>query len=124
MVAILGIIAAIAFPSYQSSVRKSRRADGTGKLLEIANQFERCYTIDGRYDGPTCPAAGGAIDTSDAQYYNIDIARTRTTFNLTATASAVGGQNADTAACLVFTLDETGAKTPDPAADPFRCWNQ
>ncbi|MBT5967504.1 MAG: prepilin-type N-terminal cleavage/methylation domain-containing protein, partial [Gammaproteobacteria bacterium] len=40
-VAIIGILASIAYPSYQESVYKSRRADGKGALLGLANAMER-----------------------------------------------------------------------------------
>ncbi|MFI3186333.1 MAG: prepilin-type N-terminal cleavage/methylation domain-containing protein, partial [Methylococcaceae bacterium] len=43
-VAIVGILAAIAYPSYQDSVRKSRRADASGALLGLANAMERHFT--------------------------------------------------------------------------------
>jgi len=40
-VAIVGILASIAYPSYQDSVRKSRRADVKGVVLGLANAMER-----------------------------------------------------------------------------------
>ena len=40
-VAIVGILAGIAYPSYQESVRDSRRADAKGALLGFANSMER-----------------------------------------------------------------------------------
>ena len=43
-VAIVGILAGIAYPSYQDSVRKSRRADAQGALLGFANAMERYFT--------------------------------------------------------------------------------
>jgi type IV pilus assembly protein PilE len=118
VIAIIGILAAIAYPSYQDSVRKSRRTDGTGKLLEMTNRMERCLTLDGKYTGATCPAAGAGITTSDEGYYSIDLASTASTYTLTATPTGV--QAADAADCPNMTLTETGAKTPSP--DPNRCW--
>lgn len=44
-VVIIGILAAIAYPSYQEQVRKSRRADGM--LMQTAQELERCYTTRG-----------------------------------------------------------------------------
>ena len=43
-VAIVGILAGIAYPSYQDSVRKSRRSDVEGVLLGLANAMERNFT--------------------------------------------------------------------------------
>ena len=57
-VAIIGILAAIAYPSYQESVRKSRRAEGRAVLMELAQFMERNYTVANRYDQDR---AGNAI---------------------------------------------------------------
>lgn len=58
-VAIVGILAGIAYPSYQESVRESRRADAKGVLLGFANAMERHYTENNTYLG----AATGGGDT-------------------------------------------------------------
>ena len=55
-VAIVGILAGIAYPSYQDSVRKSRRADAKGALLGFANAMERYFTENNSYLGA---GAGG-----------------------------------------------------------------
>ena len=48
-VAIIGLLAAVAYPSYQDQVRKSRRADGIAKMLEIAQKQERNYSKNHSY---------------------------------------------------------------------------
>ena len=53
-VAIVGILAGIAYPSYQDSVMKSRRADAKGALLGLANAMERRFTETNSY----CNAGG------------------------------------------------------------------
>jgi type IV pilus assembly protein PilE len=57
-VAIVGILAGIAYPSYVNQVKKSRRSDATVALLGLANAMERRYTETNSY----CDAggAGGA----------------------------------------------------------------
>lgn len=45
VVAILGIIAAIAYPSYQDSVMRSQRADALTTLSRLASEQERFYTL-------------------------------------------------------------------------------
>ena len=64
-VAIVGILAGIAYPSYQDSVRKSRRADAQGALLGFANAMERYFTVNNSYLG--APVDGGT------PYYNLII---------------------------------------------------
>ena len=48
-VAIVGILASIAYPSYQDSVMKSRRADVKGVLLGLTNAMERRFTETNSY---------------------------------------------------------------------------
>lgn len=54
VVAVIGILAAIAIPNYQESMRKSRRSDAEGALLNFANAMERHYTQNSSY----CDAGG------------------------------------------------------------------
>jgi type IV pilus assembly protein PilE len=62
VVAIVGILATIAYPSYQESVRKGRRAEARTALLELMQQQERYMTQRGTYlrfdnvSGTTSPA--------------------------------------------------------------------
>lgn len=83
VIAIIGIISAVAYPSYQDSVRQSRRADAQGALLGFAQEMERNYTTNGLYTGA---AAGGndtgaptvfpttvPIDGTNVPYYNLII---------------------------------------------------
>ena len=44
VVAIVGILAAIAYPSYVDSVRKGKRADGRAALTSLLQQQERYFT--------------------------------------------------------------------------------
>ena len=48
-VAIIGVLGAIAYPSYQDSVRKSRRAEGRSAMMEVIQQQERYMTQNNTY---------------------------------------------------------------------------
>lgn len=50
VVAIIGILAAVAYPSYQDSIRKSARADAQSDMMELAQISERWFTANNRYD--------------------------------------------------------------------------
>jgi len=50
-VAIIGILASIAYPSYQRYVQDSRRVDAHAGLMQAAQQLERCYTVSASYSG-------------------------------------------------------------------------
>jgi type IV pilus assembly protein PilE len=74
-VAIIGILAGIAYPSYVNQVKKSRRADATVALLGLANAMERRYTETNSYcdaggagGSNTCGAAGDN-DTGSPSIY-------------------------------------------------------
>ncbi len=49
VVAVIGILAAIAYPSYQNAVLKGRRAEGRTALLNLLQQEERYLTQNGSY---------------------------------------------------------------------------
>ena len=103
VVAIIGIMASIAYPNYQDSVIRSRRADAKGALLNFANAMERHFTENNSYCGAgtdnngTCLSATGVptifpttspIDGTTV-YYNLTLVAgsvTATTYNLRATA--------------------------------------
>ncbi len=59
-VAIVGILASIAYPSYQNSITKSRRTDATGALLGFANFMERRFTERNHY----CDAADTSVGSA------------------------------------------------------------
>ncbi len=64
VVAVVGILAAIAIPSYQESMKRSRRADAQGALMNFANGMERHFTEISTYcdagteGGDTCGDTG------------------------------------------------------------------
>jgi len=122
VVAIIGILAAIAYPTYQDSVRKSRRADAEGVLLEAAQWMERFYTENNRYDqnragtaithATQFPSSGLARSPKEGGpaggYYTIAVAAPQPN-SFTLTATRVGPQVSDTI-CGNLTLNNLGVK--------------
>jgi type IV pilus assembly protein PilE len=131
VVAIIGILAAIAYPSYQDSVRKSRRADAKAALLELAHFMERNYTAANRYDKD---ASGSDINTAAFPYtqtpregtsksYDLSLsAVAQNSFTLSATPISGSGQTADP--CKTLSLASTGAKSVSNNAtlSATECW--
>ena len=119
VVAIVGILAAIAYPSYQQHVRSSRRADAQAALLELAQFMERRFTENNGYD--LAPAGLDALDTlpftqsprDGTAVYNLTLlpapALAANTFTLQAAPIAGGPQVGDGN----MRLAETGAKSWD-----------
>ena len=62
-VAIVGILAAIAYPSYLDSVRKGKRAEGRTALIDFMQQQERYLTQMGSYLAVTPGQSGVAFKT-------------------------------------------------------------
>ena len=96
VVAIIGILAAIAFPSYQNYVTKTRRADAQAALTGFATAMERYYTDNrntylGAADGANTGAPASTLFPSEApldgatKFYDLTIASaTRNSYTLQA----------------------------------------
>lgn len=113
-VAVIGILAAIAYPAYLDQVRKSRRADAQAALMNIAARQQQML-LDTRSYVATPSALNVTVPSSVQQAYAVTITvGTATVPSFTAIATPSGGQALDR--CSVLTLDQTGAKTPT------NCW--
>jgi type IV pilus assembly protein PilE len=117
---VVAIIAAIAYPSYQDSVRKSRRAEAKAAVNDLAARLEQFFLDNKTYsdDFPTL----NANDTTEHGYYTLEIDPGGTgdiASSYLITATAVGVQASDTK-CATFTMSSTGAKASTPAGNS--CW--
>ena len=109
VIAILGIVAAIALPSYRDQVRKSRRADAAALVMNIAQRMERCFTIDGAYSaGGTCPT--GTIVSEGGNYQGTITITSASVYSATIVPVA-GKDQANDTACASFVITQTGNKT-------------
>jgi type IV pilus assembly protein PilE len=127
-VAVIGVLAAIALPSYQEQVRKGKRAEGRSALLKAAQLEERNYTTANLYvDASSTPtsfpqlfglASGASVYSSDgtAQNNNANAAYTLTvaagitgtigtSFVVTATPNFVDTK------CNILSISNTGLKS-------------
>ena len=71
-VAIIGILASIALPSYQDYVRKGRRADAQAFMYEVAARQQH-FLVDRRMYASTLAALGLAAPSSVSLYYDITL---------------------------------------------------
>jgi type IV pilus assembly protein PilE len=132
VVVVVAILAAVALPSYQSSVRKARRVDAHGLLqaAQLAQEKYRLnnttYALTANFTDPAfarvCVNVGGECRSQEQNYVLTATAATGTDFTLTATAR--GAQAQDTT-CATITV--TQAVTGTPASTviqylPPACW--
>lgn len=123
VVAIIGILAAIGYPSYQEQVAKSRRADAQRALMEAEQYMRRFFSARDTFAGVVLPASllTSPRAGSGAAAYNIQLvengavvgvaAGTPTTFTSTFTLRALrtGSMAADR--CGDLTVTNTGVKS-------------
>lgn len=115
VVAIIGVLAAITYPSYQGAMRDSRRATAQADLMELASFMERYYTTNSEYTGAGLPFAVSPQDGNDGPFYDLTIViPSGVAFTLTATPT--GAQAGDH--CGTLTLDNTDTKVAAVAG----CW--
>lgn len=112
VVAIIGILAAVAIPSYQQYTVESRRTDAIAALTRAAAEQERFFVFDNRYSTDINDLGGSA---SAEGFYTLSLIATDTTFTLTAVPVAGSTQASDTP-CVSITLDHLGARLP------AACW--
>ncbi len=121
-VAVIGIIAAIAYPSYQDSIRKARRTDGMLVLTEASQFMERFGALNLRYDQDAAGVAvalpanlASAPKEGSTKYYNITI-QSVSQGGYTLQAEPVNAQADDV--CGTLKVDSLGVRS----AARTTCW--
>lgn len=135
-VVIMGVLLAVAFPSYLDSVRKGRRAEGIAALTSVQHAQERFRANNRDYgnlvlgDEKVLPNASALSNSANGRYALAVSGNTATGY--TATATAAGTQAEDTA-CVVMGVRATGGNLRYGSAtssidwtatepDAGRCW--
>lgn len=139
VIAIIGLLAGIAVPSYRDQVNKGKRTEGKAALTAAAARMERYYTQNNCYPSAACgnPTSadsataltnagipGFSGDTANKAAYNISLTVTPQAFTVTAAPRAPFTDPL----CGNLTLANTGRKwtqsngTSDDATRPEGCW--
>ena len=137
VVAVIGLLAAVAIPSYQDQIQRSRRADVMDALVDCAAMQARNFTSS----SPPTYMTNAQVSTSGLcgglqskeKNYNLAVTNpsctesgTRWCFIITATAPTASAQNKDTE-CATWTIDHRGRKTALDAASAdttAKCWKK
>ena len=123
VVAIVGILSAVAYPSYTEYVRRGHRADARAGLLQAQQWLERAATATGAY--PTALPATLTWANDSTKRYTISIGGPATTSTFTLTATPKGAQVGDK--CGNFTVTHTGlrgAKGVTTGDIVTECWSK
>lgn len=125
VVAVVGILSAIAYPSYTEYVRRGHRADARAGLLQVQQWLERAATATGTY--PTSLPSALTWTADNTKRYDIAFQAGNTAAAYVLTATPKGAQTGDK--CGTYTLSNTGVrgaagkKSGESGYDPD-CWGK
>ena len=131
VVTIVGILAAIAYPSYRAYVVRTNRTEAKATRLSHVLRLERCFARTQNYFSPQC-----TLDDGGAAMYPFTASDN---YILTMTASALGAGNYDLTAvpqgaqanddtqCASFVIDNLGNRSVTGTATATAeasCWDR
>ncbi|MHB8949293.1 MAG: type IV pilin protein [Rhodoferax sp.] len=119
VVAIVAILAAIALPSYQSHVVKTRRVTAAACLSEFAQQMERQYSTAMSFD-VALPTLGCTTDLSG--FYTFAFATSEPTASTFIIEATPAGAQANDSLCGTLSINHQGVKTEDGTGTVAQCW--
>jgi type IV pilus assembly protein PilE len=124
VIAVIGILAAIAYPNYTEYMNRAKRAEAKSALLEGAQALERYYSLQGSYldaDGDLAAVFATQAPGSGTANYTIAAEGNSTATSYVLQATRVNRMAGD--ACGDFRIAHTGARTLDDAVrDVEACW--
>ncbi len=120
--AVVGLLAALAYPSYQQQFAKGRRTDARQSLLELSQRMERHHTERGTYVGAALGQGGLFPGVSSGGHYDLSIAA-QTLDGFTVRATPRGAQVGD--ACASFLYNQVGDQSVsgDATLSAVKCWH-
>ena len=112
-VTVVGILAAIAIPSYRQYIIRGNRSAGESMMMDLANREQQFLLANRSYaDTATLAANGYTLPSNVSQNYTwnvtagVDVSSSAPIFTITFTP--ISGQSSD----VTLTLDNQGTKTP------------
>ncbi len=117
VVAIIGILTAVALPAYDKHILRGKRSEGRAALMDAGATLERFYSDNNTYAAAANTLPGTVTTTSETGKYNITVV-TATPFQTYTLRATPTFTDAD---CGVLTLTHAGAKGSDGNSD---CWDR
>jgi type IV pilus assembly protein PilE len=116
VIVVVGVLAAIAIPTWRTHLLRARRGDATAALVEIQRAQDTFFGREARYADATQlttppPGGLGLAAISARGFYRIEMATSADGLGYTATARIVGtaGQ-ADDTRCVALSIDHLGQR--------------
>ncbi|RZI85780.1 MAG: type IV pilin protein [Rubrivivax sp.] len=126
VVAIIGILSAVAIPSYREYIRRTSRADAQTSMLAAAAYLQRVYGATNAYPTSLPPSlqVSPQGSTGNNVKYNLTVAGTAgATAGMTYVVTATPANGMADDACANFTLNELGQRgTSSTVRTVDQCW--
>jgi type IV pilus assembly protein PilE len=117
--ACIALLASLAWPSYQSLILRSQRAQARASLLQAAHWLERAASANGSY--PLTADVPASVLQVDGQRYRMTVTSTAQSYTLS--AIPLGSQAADT--CGTLTVNHLGVRSVLGASETAaQCWSR
>ena len=122
---IIGILGALAYPSYKDKIQSSRRAEGKTALSDLATRMEAYYAKTNTYATATIASGNATTDilstaSTSSSLYTLSIdAATATTYAIKATPT---GAQASDVKCAALVLNSSNVKSVTGTGAAASCW--
>jgi type IV pilus assembly protein PilE len=117
VVAIIAILAAIAYPNYRDSVIRSARTEAKATMLRVQQCLERTYTLNSVYVPANCAVNTGDLK-ADRYTLTLVVPSPARSYTITATPTAPFTDPS----CGSLTITNTGVKTSTGTSPSTECW--
>lgn len=131
-VAIVGILAAVAYPAYTNHITKSKRSAAQSFMYTVASKQEQSMLNARSYFSVAtgtaaewiAPTVSMTVPQEVSNNYTVTVAKddAATPPTYTVTATPKGGQATNDTKCAIITLNNTGTKTKSGSASLADCW--
>ena len=115
VLAILGILLEVSVTQYGHYMTKTKRIAAKSLLTDNAQRLERCFTLEGVYNGSCALKA-----ISEKGYYSLDSTRNEQSYSLSAVPATTESQSNDSD-CATFTIESAGKRSATGSLGE-RCW--
>ena len=123
-IVIIGILAAVAYPSYVQHVVKAKRSAAQSFILEVASRQEQ-YNLDARQYASTMTILGAtSIPAEVSSSYTVTLAADNSAAppTYTVTATPISSQLSQDAKCASLTINQSGIKGISGTGTVATCW--